>query len=58
MIARLGVAAGFDISVHPRMLRHACGYQDIEREYALITGVGQEHPAHDWLEVQTECRAT
>jgi type 1 fimbriae regulatory protein FimB/type 1 fimbriae regulatory protein FimE len=27
MIARLGVAAGFDFPVHPHMLRHACGYQ-------------------------------
>jgi integrase len=27
MIARLGVAAGFDFGVHPHMLRHACGYQ-------------------------------
>jgi type 1 fimbriae regulatory protein FimB/type 1 fimbriae regulatory protein FimE len=26
MIARLGVAAGFDFPVHPHMLRHACGY--------------------------------
>jgi type 1 fimbriae regulatory protein FimB/type 1 fimbriae regulatory protein FimE len=27
MIARLGVAAGFDFPVHPHMLRHACGYK-------------------------------
>lgn len=26
MVARLGVAAGFDFPVHPHMLRHACGY--------------------------------
>jgi type 1 fimbriae regulatory protein FimB/type 1 fimbriae regulatory protein FimE len=26
MIARLGVAGGFDFPVHPHMLRHACGY--------------------------------
>ena len=27
MIARLGVAAGFDARLHPHMLRHACGYK-------------------------------
>jgi type 1 fimbriae regulatory protein FimB/type 1 fimbriae regulatory protein FimE len=27
MIARLGVAAGFDFPVHPHMLRHACGFK-------------------------------
>ena len=27
MVARLGVAAGFDYLVHPHMLRHACGYK-------------------------------
>jgi integrase len=27
MIARLGVAAGFDFGVHPHMLRHATGYK-------------------------------
>jgi integrase len=27
MVARLGVAAGFDVPVHPHMLRHACGYK-------------------------------
>jgi type 1 fimbriae regulatory protein FimB/type 1 fimbriae regulatory protein FimE len=27
MVARLGVAAGFDFPVHPHMLRHACGYK-------------------------------
>jgi site-specific recombinase XerD len=27
MVARLGVAAGFDFAVHPHMLRHACGYK-------------------------------
>jgi integrase len=27
MVARLGVAAGFDVLVHPHMLRHACGYK-------------------------------
>jgi site-specific recombinase XerD len=26
MLARLGAAASFDFSVHPHMLRHACGY--------------------------------
>ena len=26
IVARAGVAAGLDISVHPHMLRHACGY--------------------------------
>jgi integrase len=27
MVARLGTAAGFDVPVHPHMLRHACGYK-------------------------------
>jgi type 1 fimbriae regulatory protein FimB/type 1 fimbriae regulatory protein FimE len=27
MVARLGVAAGFDFPVHPHMLRHACGFK-------------------------------
>jgi len=27
MVARLGVAAGFEFPVHPHMLRHACGYK-------------------------------
>jgi site-specific recombinase XerD len=27
MVARLGKAAGFDVTIHPRMLRHACGYK-------------------------------
>jgi integrase len=27
MIARLGVAAGFEVPIHPHMLRHACGFQ-------------------------------
>jgi type 1 fimbriae regulatory protein FimB/type 1 fimbriae regulatory protein FimE len=27
MVARLGVGAGFDVPVHPHMLRHACGYK-------------------------------
>jgi integrase len=27
IVARLGVAAGFDVLVHPHMLRHACGYK-------------------------------
>ena len=27
MLARLGVAAKFQFSVHPHMLRHACGYK-------------------------------
>jgi integrase len=27
MIARLGVATGFDFPVHPHMLRHACGFK-------------------------------
>jgi integrase len=27
MVARLGMAAGFDYPVHPHMLRHACGYK-------------------------------
>jgi type 1 fimbriae regulatory protein FimB/type 1 fimbriae regulatory protein FimE len=27
LIARLGEAAGFDVRVHPHMLRHACGYK-------------------------------
>ena len=27
MIARLGVAAGFESPVHPHQLRHACGFQ-------------------------------
>jgi type 1 fimbriae regulatory protein FimB/type 1 fimbriae regulatory protein FimE len=27
MVARLGVAAGFDFPVHPHMLRHAAGYK-------------------------------
>ena len=27
MVARLGVAAGFDFLVHPHMLRHAAGYK-------------------------------
>jgi integrase len=27
MVARLGVAAKFDVKVHPHMLRHACGYK-------------------------------
>jgi integrase len=27
MLARLGMAAGFDYPVHPHMLRHACGYK-------------------------------
>ncbi len=27
MVARLGVAAGFDVPLHPHMLRHACGYK-------------------------------
>ena len=27
MVARLGVAADFDLPVHPHMLRHACGFK-------------------------------
>ena len=27
MVARLGVAAGFDVPIHPHMLRHACGFK-------------------------------
>jgi type 1 fimbriae regulatory protein FimB/type 1 fimbriae regulatory protein FimE len=27
MVARLGVAAGFEFLAHPHMLRHACGYK-------------------------------
>ena len=27
MVARLGVAAGFDFPVHPHMLRHTCGFK-------------------------------
>ena len=27
LVARLGVAAGFEFPVHPHMLRHACGFQ-------------------------------
>ena len=27
MIARAGEAAGFDVQIHPHMLRHACGYK-------------------------------
>jgi type 1 fimbriae regulatory protein FimB/type 1 fimbriae regulatory protein FimE len=27
MVARLGVAVGFDVLVHPHMLRHGCGYK-------------------------------
>jgi len=27
MLARTGLAAGFDFGVHPYMLRHACGYK-------------------------------
>jgi integrase len=27
LVARLGIAAGFDFPVHPHMLRHACGFQ-------------------------------
>jgi integrase len=27
MVARLGAAAGFDVPVHPHMLRHACGFK-------------------------------
>jgi type 1 fimbriae regulatory protein FimB/type 1 fimbriae regulatory protein FimE len=27
MVARLGVAAGFEFPAHPHMLRHACGYK-------------------------------
>jgi type 1 fimbriae regulatory protein FimB/type 1 fimbriae regulatory protein FimE len=26
MVARLGVAAKFDVPLHPHMLRHACGF--------------------------------
>jgi integrase len=27
MVARVGKAAGFDVIIHPHMLRHACGYK-------------------------------
>ena len=27
MVARLGVAAKFDVPIHPHMLRHGCGYK-------------------------------
>ena len=27
MLARLGMAAKFDVPIHPHMLRHACGYK-------------------------------
>jgi len=27
MVARLGKAAGFDVIIHPHMLKHACGYK-------------------------------
>ena len=27
MVARLGVAAKFDVAIHPHMLRHACGFK-------------------------------
>ena len=27
MVARLGMAAKFDVPIHPHMLRHACGYK-------------------------------
>jgi type 1 fimbriae regulatory protein FimB/type 1 fimbriae regulatory protein FimE len=27
LVARLGVAAGFDVPIHPHMLRHACGFK-------------------------------
>jgi site-specific recombinase XerD len=26
-VQRLGVAAGFEFTVHPHMFRHACGYK-------------------------------
>ena len=53
MIARLGVAAGFDFPVHPHMLRHACGYKlanDGVDTRSLQAYLGpQEHPAHGAL---------
>ena len=27
MVERAGVAAGFDMKIHPHMLRHSCGYK-------------------------------
>ena len=49
MVARLGVAADF-ASVHPHMLRHACGFKlaNDGRRYSLAAGLPrpQEHPAH------------
>ncbi len=27
LVARLGIAAGFEVPLHPHMLRHACGYK-------------------------------
>ena len=50
MMERAGNAAGFEIKVHPHMLRHACGFKlanDGVDTRALQAYLGpQEYPAH------------
>jgi type 1 fimbriae regulatory protein FimB/type 1 fimbriae regulatory protein FimE len=49
MIARLGEAAGFNFSVHPHMLRHACGFKlanDGQDTRALQLYLGHKNIQH------------
>jgi integrase len=53
MITRLGQAAKMPFSVHPHMLRHACGFKlaNDGHDHAGSTALprSQEHPAHGSL---------
>jgi type 1 fimbriae regulatory protein FimE len=49
MMGRLGEAAKMPFTVHPHMLRHACGYKlanDGQDTRASTLSRAQEHPAH------------
>src|SRR5262249_26963152 len=51
LIARAGVAAGFEFQLHPHMLRHSCGFKlanDGVDRHPLAAGLPrtQEYPAH------------
>jgi integrase len=53
MVERAAQAAGFDMKIHPHMLRHACGYKlaNEKRRYPHNPGLfgSQVDPAHGAL---------
>jgi len=51
MVERAGEAAGFDMKIHPHMLRHACGFKLAKRRYQNDPGLSrpQVDPAYGAL---------